>query len=575
VSTSLLPAGVVAPRIKARRPPGWSFIVLAALLGLIGGPTVTVFFGALQSSAPGLPDNHFSLDAVIKVYLSGKYLESLLGTLGMAMSVGALAMLFGAIVAWILSRTDLPHRRLFEIGVIVPLFTSPFLGAVAWTLLASPRSGMINVNLQWLLGTDHVFVNVMTLPGLVFVLLLYFVPYAYLLVSSALKNMDPALEEASYMNGRGLTMTALKVTLPIVRPAMAAGFLFVSVIATGVFAVPAVLGLNTSGFRPLAVQVYQSMSVYPSDPPVGAAIGTLMFWFTFAGIYLYRRAVSNTSRYVTVGGRNGRPRLVKLRFWKYPVMVAFWVYIFLAAILPYLTLIVMSLTPYATTDFRKMTFSLESFVSVLTAPDVADALSNTVWLAIITPTVTVIIGLAVAYIVIRQRGWIGAVIDYVATFPIAVPGIVFATGILWLYVRSPLYATLALLIIALVGVYMPHATRFIGSGLSQIDPSLEEAAQMCGASKFRTIRTVTFPLIKPSVLSVWILLFIFASRDVNEAVIISGTNSRPLAVLAWSYVEDGKLNEVAVIGLILTALILVGVLGARYLLGAKLDVGKL
>jgi iron(III) transport system permease protein len=98
---------------------------------------------------------------------------------------------------------------------------------------------------------------------------------------------------------------------------------------------------------------------------------------------------------------------------------------------------------------------------------------------------------------------------------------------------------------------------------------------MCGASKFRTIRTITFPLIKPSVLSVWTLLLIFAARDVNEAVIISGTNSRPLAVLAWSYVEDGKLNEVAVIGLLLTALILAGVLGARYLLGAKLDVGKL
>lgn len=558
-----------------RRMPWWSTLILIVLVGLVGGPTLTLFFGAFQSEAPGLPNSHFSLDAVLRVYLSGRYLGSLFGTLAMAVTVGLLAVVCGAFIAWVLTRTDVPHRKFLEVAVIVPLFTSPFLGAVAWTLIASPRSGLINVNLRWLLNTDQTFVDIMTVPGLIFILLLYFAPYTYLLVSSTLKNMDPSLEEASYLNGRGVLRTAMKVTLPIVSPSLAAGFLFISVIATGVFAVPAVLGLNVSGFQPLAVQVYRAMTVYPSDPPLGAALGTLMFWFTFGGIYLYRRAMRNTSRFVTISGRSTRARVIPLRAWKWPVVTGFWVYIVLVIVLPYATLAIISLTPYPTTDLREMTFSVQSFVDTLFSTNVLNSLGNTVILALVTPTIAVALGLFVSYLVVRQRGWIGAVIDYIATFPVAVPGIVFATGMLWLYVRSPLYGTIGLLVIALVAVYMPHASRFITSGLTQIDPALEEAAQINGASRVKVITSVVIPLVKPAVLSVWVLLMIFATRDVNEAVIISGPDSRPLSVLAWGYLQQGMMNSVAVIGVTLSLVIIIGIVAARFLLGAKLDTKKL
>lgn len=561
-------------RAEGRRwPSALAVVVLIVLLGLIAGPVATVFFGAFQSKAPGVPDNSFSLDAVEKVYASTAYVKSLIGTLLMSLAVAALSVVFGAVAAWVLARTDVRLRTLLELGVIVPLFMSPFVGAVAWTMLAAPNAGMINVNLRWMLHSERTFVNITSIPGLTFVLLLYYIPYAYLLVSSALKNVDPSLEEASYMNGRGVVATALRVTLPVVRPSLSASFFFVAVLATGVFAVPQVLGFNA--FAPLAVGVYRSLTVFPSNPPVGAAIGTLMFWFTLAGIYFYRRSIRNGQRYVTVGARGTRPRLVQLGWKKWPVMAAFGLYGLLATVLPYAALVLVSLTPYSITDFRRMSLSLDNFVSVATTPDVVKSFQNSLWLGVLVPTVAVVIGLAVAFVVVRERGKLGAVIDYVSTFPIAVPGIVFATGIVWLYVRTSLYATVALLVIALVGVYMPHASRFATTGLIQIDRSLEEAGRMSGAGKFRVIRTVSFPLVRPSLLSAWILLFVFSMREVNETVVIAGPNSRPLSVLAWDYVQAGSLREAAVVGLVLTLVMLAGVLVARFVLRVRLDSSQL
>jgi iron(III) transport system permease protein len=292
-------------------------------------------------------------------------------------------------------------------------------------------------------------------------------------------------------------------------------------------------------------------------------------------VYLYRRSVRNANRFVTVSARGTRPRPVKLRAGRFIAAGIFGLYAFLAAVLPYTVLIIMALTPFAITDFRRMTFSFDGIVQVWQSPDVLTAFGNTLWLGILVPTLTVIVGLGVAYVVVREQGRLGAIVDYLGTFPIAVPGIVFATGILWMYVRSPIYATVALVMVALIGAYIPQAARFASAGLIQIDKSLEEAARMNGAGKLRTISTVTLPLLRPALLSAWSLLFVFATREVNEAVILSGPKSRPLAVLAWNYVEQGSIRNAAVVGLFLTLVMAAGILFARFVLRAKFDSSNL
>jgi iron(III) transport system permease protein len=561
---------------KKRPPSVLAVVLLVVLTGLIIFPVGTVFYGAFQSDAPGLPDNTFSWRAILEVYTSPAYLWSLLGTLVMAVVTSGTAVILGAVAAWIIARTDVFLRRILEWGIIIPLFISPFIGAIAWNLLGAPRSGMINTNLRWILGLPEgtVIVDIGTVPGVMFVMMLYFLPYAYLLVSSSLRNMDPGLEEASYMNGRGIVATALRVTFPVVRPALAAAFFMIAVLATGIFTIPQVLGLDT-GFVPLGLQVYRRITVFPSDPPVAAAIGTLLFWFTLLGIYFYRRSVRNSRRFVTLGGKATRQRAVKLRWARVPVTILVAMYGLLAAVLPYIALILMSLTPYAMTDFRSMTLSFDSFIALVDGPDVWNAFLNTLWIGLLAPTVAVLIALAVSYVVIRERGRIGGIIDYIATFPIAVPGIVFATGMIWLYIRTPLYATVAILALALIAAFMPTAARFVTTGLMQIDPALEEAARMSGAGKFRALFTITVPLMRPAVLSAWTLLFIFASREVNETVLLSGPNSRPLAVLAWDQIEASEYAASAAIGILLTAIMAAGILFARLVFRTRLDSSNL
>ena len=270
-----------------RRPSILLWVVLVVMLGLVGAPIVTTFIAAFASGTLGLPKTTFSLDAIWRTYFSGELLWPLIATLLLSVLVAALAVGIGAAAAWVVT---------------------PFIGTIAWLVLASPRAGMINVNLRWMLGTDATFVDIMTLPGIIAIMVLFFVPYAYLLVSSALKNMDPSLEEASLMNGRGTFATMFKVTFPIARPALVAAFFFIAVLATGTFTVPQLLGVDM-GFQPLAVKVYRAVTATPADPAFAAAVGTLMFWFTLAGMYFYRRAIKHANRYVTVGARGTRPRL--------------------------------------------------------------------------------------------------------------------------------------------------------------------------------------------------------------------------------------------------------------------------
>jgi len=565
----------IATRSKARarrRPSTLTIVVLVILTGLILVPVATVFYGAFQSGAPGLPTSRFSLDAVLSVYASPKYLLSLVGTLAMALVVAALSVLFGAIAAWLLARTNVLIRSVLEFGLILPLFISPFIGAVAWYMLGAPRSGIINVNLQWMLGLpeDSVIVNISTVPGVMFVELLYFLPYTYMLIASSLRNMDPSLEEASYLNGRGIVATALRVTLPVVRPSVTASFFMIAVFATGIFSIPAALGLD-AGFSPLAVQVYRKMTVFPADQPGAAAIGTLLFWFTLLGIYFYRRSVRNSRRFVTMGGKATRPRMVKLGWWRWPITIVFLIYGLLAAVLPYLAMILLALQPFPITDFRQMQPSLDSFFSVFKDPAVTGALFNTLWIGLAAPTIAVVLGLAAAYVAVREKSRLSGVVDYISNFPMAVPGIVFATGIVWLYVRTPLYLTLALLIITLVATYMPQATRFAATGLMQIDGSLEEAARMSGASRLRALLTITTPLVRPALMSSWILLFIFSSREVNEAILVAGPHSQPLSVLAWNYMSDGTLNLTAVVGILMSLVMLAGLIVARLVFRVRLS----
>ncbi|MQA84735.1 MAG: ABC transporter permease subunit [Streptosporangiales bacterium] len=544
-------------------------VILLALTFLILVPMVFIVVGATQEGAAYTSGVTFSLDSLRTVFTTKAYLSSFAGTALLSLSVAALAVCVASMFAWLLARTNLPRRGLLELIILLPLFLSPFVGAIAWVTLASRNSGIVNVTLGQVFGLSEPLVNIASTGGVVWVMVMYFIPYGYILISPALKNMDPSLEEAGYLCGAGPLSTTLRVTIPIVRPAVLSAFFLVAVIAAGVFSIPAVLG-GQGGFTPLSVHIYRAIARPPANYPLAAAVGCALLLLVFVGLHLYRRAVRASSRFVTVTARGFRPRLVDLGRLRYAGVALCVGYASLAILLPYAALVLVSITPYTITDLTKLTFTLGSFQEILTSSRVLEAVKNTMLIGVVAPTACVALAVAVSYVVERTRIRGRRALEYLAVAPVAVPGIVFAVGMLWAYVRTPLYATVWILVAVFIASYLPHASRMTGSGLLQIDRVLEDAATVCGASRVKTLSKITVPLSKPSLLSAWIFVFVLTVREINAAIVLYSPDTMVLSVLTWDYVEFGDFQMAAVAGLLQTALLVLGLLVGRFVFRVRL-----
>jgi len=556
--------------VKERGRSGLSSGIFLLLGILVLVPIGFMFAGAVLSGGLADPETHFTWDKLASVYASAPYIRTVASTFAISLLVGAIATVAGVLLAWLVARTDLPAKGLMETCIIAPLFLSPFVGAIAWLILASPKAGLLNVIAQAGLGASGPVLNVATPGGIVAIMSLYFVPYAYLTVASSLRGIDPAMEEASYLNGAGVFATAWRVTLPVVRPALLSALFFIFVLSAGTFAIPAVLDRG-SQVRFLAVDVFQASATYPIDYGKSAAIGTLLFWISVAGIACYRFASRVARRFVTVTARGYRIRLVKLRGWRIPAIGVIALYLLLAIVLPYLALIYSAFTRFTTSSVLRAPWTMRNAIDIAHSSEVVGAIGNTLLVGVISPTLCVALGVFLAYATRRLRVAGAKWIDYLAMFPIAVPGIVFGTGIFWTYIMTPAYGTIWVLVLAFIASYLPFAYRIGDTSLMQIDRSLEEASALCGASHLTTASRVTLRLIRPALLSAWIMVFIFSVREISAAILLTSSDNVVLSVLSWNYLDYGDVPKAAMIGLLQTVILALGIVLARFVFRVRLS----
>jgi iron(III) transport system permease protein len=564
--------GVAQPALVARliRRYGLAAVLIAVLFVLVVLPALFMFVGAMMSGGMADPNAHFTWQKLRLVYTTWPYLHALGYTLMMSGGVAALATAAGVATAWLVARTDIPRKRLLEICLIAPLFLSPFVGGLAWLILGSPKSGLINVMARDFFGLHAPLIDVVTTGGIVCVMALYFVPYAYLTVSSSLRNMDPAMEEASYLNGANILMTALRITLPVLRPALISAYFFIFVLAAGTFSIPAVLG-GANRVPLLAVIVFQTSASYPIDYGKSAAVGTVLFWVSVMGVMLYRFASQSARRFVTVTARGFRIRQVRLRAWRVPAMGVIAAYVLLAIGLPYLALIYTAFTRYITSSFLSAPWTLDNILWARDAPEVVDSIVNTLLVGLITPTLCLGLAVVLAFAIRRLRVPFARTLDYLTMFPIAIPGIVLGTGIFWTYVTTPVYGTIWILVLAFLASYLPFAYRISDTALLQIDKSLEEASSLCGAAHGRTLWRVTIPLIRPALLSGWVMVFIFSVREISAAILLASPSNEVLSTVSWNYLDYGDQQKAAVLGLVQTVILIGGVLAGQFVFRVRLS----
>jgi iron(III) transport system permease protein len=346
-------------------------------------------------------------------------------------------------------------------------------------------------------------------------------------------------------------------------------FFFIFVLSAGTFAIPAVLDRG-SQVRFLAVDIFQASATYPIDYGKSAAIGTLLFWISVVGIAAFRIASRSANRFVTVTARGYRIRLVRLRALRAPAIALVLAYVLLAIVLPYLALILSAFTKFTTTSLLHEPWTLDNAAQVASSPEVVDSIRNTLLIGLIAPTACLALGVLIAYAVRRLKVRGGRLLDYLAMFPIAVPGIVFGAGIFWTYILTPIYGTIWVLVIAFIASYLPFAYRMSDTALMQIDRTLEEASSLCGASHTRTASRITLRLMRPALLSAWIMVFIFSVREISAAILLSSSDNVVLSVLSWIYLDYGDVPKAAVIGLLQTVILAAGIIAGRFAFRVRL-----
>lgn len=463
------------------------------------------------------------------------YSEILLNTVLVSLAATVMALLFGFVTAWILSRTNVPGRRTLEQLMAVPYYVTPLLGAFAWSLLGAPESGFIN-QVWRALGHEDALIDMATPFGIAWVMALFEGSVAFVMIGAVMKSMDPSLEEASQVMGAGRLRTMLKVTLPLVLPGVLGAAIFVFAEMLGSFSAALVLGLPNR-FYVVTTAIYQFVSQYPPRMSLAAAMGVSLFVVMFIMLFIYRRIITGRS-YVTVTGKAFRPRAMDVGGLRWILLGVCLFYLLVSVALPVLTLVYASVQKLAVAFPAAANWTLDNYRTALTMNAVRSALANSLILGVATATIGVVLMGLLSWIIYRSRIPGSGVIEYVVMFPQAVPRLVFAFGMMWAWIvfPIPIYGTLWLLLIAYLTVFLPLGVRTISSVMLQVDKSLEECAQMCGASWGYRIRTVTMPLLRPGLLAAWLLLFIASVRELGASILLMGPNSKvltPAIVESW------------------------------------------
>jgi iron(III) transport system permease protein len=475
--------------------------------------------------------------------------------IGMALGVGALACLVATPMAWLVARTDLPGRRYIRMLVTASFVTPPFLGAIAYEIIAAPNSGIVNIMYRKLLGLDpgQYVVNIYTFTGLIFAIACFTFPYVFTLVANALDRVPSDLEDASSILG-GRSMTTLrKITIPLVLPAMLAGTLIAILQALTMFGSPAILALP-AGFHVITTKIW---SLFQFPPRLGLAAASALPLLIVTVILLRaQKSILGRKGYTVLGGKSGTPRITQLGSWKWVAVAFVFTVLCLTVFFPYAAIIKTAFTGTVGDPVNLETLTLRHWNFVLFEFSATQlALRNTFVLGFLTATIVTGIALVVSYLVIRKSVPGSGLLGVLATAPVAIPGIVLGVGLFLSYANPTfqLYGTIWILLIAFMTIELPAGYQQMSSAFSGVHPELEEAGRILGASRLRTLWEITAPLLRTSVVASWCFVFVGTIRELSATILLTTANTKLVSVIIYDLNESGDLGAICVLGIILLA----------------------
>ena len=570
VSLVVAPASLARPKaarylgLPRLNRPGLAVAGLIALVGfLVLYPLAMLLYGSLLPVRPGVP-GVLTLANYINAYSSPETYQLFLTT-GIVMGLKTVAATaLAATMAWIVARTDTPLRSLLEALVILPFFVPGILEAIGWIMLLSPKAGTINVAIRNALGISAAF-NIYSLGGMVWVMALGSVSFIFIFLLSAFRNMDGSLEEAARTSGAGPLRVALRVTTPLLAPAILGAAMLSFIRAMESFEVPVLIGI------PAKVLVFTSRiyaAVQYDNPPnygLATSLGVSFIALCAALLWLERHLLHGRS-FSVVSGKAYRPQIVHLGPLKYGAFALCFGYFLVACALPVSQLIIGSLSrTFGLWDPGSL--SLANYAQIFTDDQLWRGLKNTLVLGLTTAVVAMVLCAAVAYTLCRTNVAGRGLLRFIAWLPWTIPGVVVGLGLAWAYIRFPLpiYGTVFLLGIAFLTGGIPLGVQIMSGVMVQLGSDLEESARLCGASWLATFRRIVVPLVKPALTAGAIILFVTFARALSSVVLLSGPGAELLSVLMFTNFNAGRVETVCALAMIMLAINTAGLLLVRRL----------
>ena len=543
-----------------RKAPSPLMSVALVPMAVIFTLVIVMFWISLQRGAFGTPSAVFTLSNYHEVFSDPFVYRVVMNTLIFTIAATFFALFFGLPIAWLVERTNLRGKTvvyaIMTLGLLIPgIYT-----AMGWTMIAHPRIGILN---RWLMATldlDDAPLNIATPIGMGFVQGLSLSALAFILTAQMFRAMNPALEEAARVHGMSYARIIRRVTLPLAWPGIMAAVIYIFTIGIATFDIPAILGLGNRVYM-LSTFIYLKVHPQGSGLPeygVTGVVGAFMIIVAALLTLWYSQVLRQGHRFEVVTGKGYKPALIDLGHWSIAAWCLIGGYAFISKLLPLLLIAYAALMPYfvpPSLDTLRL-LSLGNF-SGMDWHLAMRGLWNTAILVTLVPLVVLLLAFTISWLIVRSQSSIRYALEFGAFLPQALPEVILAIGalLLSLFVLGttiPLYGSVWIIAIVYVIARLAFATRAFNGSLLQIHRELEEAAFVAGLSNVRTAWRVLFPLIRPTLFSVWIWSALLVYRELTAAVFLAVHDNITLPAVIWSYWYSGNINKASAVTLLMT-----------------------
>ena len=483
------------------------------------------------------PKGSFSLDSFKRVYTYDLNWTALINTV----IISGLTTLFGVILAFplafLVGRTDMYGKKFFRTLFVTTYMVPPYVGAMAWLRLLNPNAGVLNKFLMQMFNLPKAPFNIYTVGGIVWVLTCFYYPYAFITISRAMEKMDPSLEEASKISGASPIKTLMTITIPMMTPSIIAAGLLVFVASASAFGIPSIIGAPGQIYT-VTTRIIDFVHI-GSEEGLNDAMVLAVFLMAIANIVLYVTTfVIGKRQYITMSGKSTRPNIVELGKWRMPITVIISIFSFFVVILPFVTVALTSFTVNMGKPIGLSNMSMSAWNKVFSRASILSSTKNSIIAGLAAAFFGIVISCIMAYLLQRTNVKGKRIPDFLITLGSGTPSVTIALALIISMsgkFKINIYNTLTIMIIAYMIKYMLMGMRTVVSAMSQVHPSLEEAAQISGANWLRMLKDVTVPLIGASIVAGFFLIFMPSFYELTMSTLLYSSNTKTIGYELYIY----------------------------------------